>query len=375
MLDQIPVNLPLVTEEDKQSVSECLADNWISSEGPVVNEFEKTFAKAVQRDYGVAVTNGTTALELAFRSLDLKPGDEVIVPTFTIISCALAVINAGATPVFVDADDKTWNMDVGLIEAAITPRTRAILVVHIYHFPSEMNGIEAIAKAHNLIIVEDAAEMHGQTYFDKPCGSFGLLSTFSFYANKIITTGEGGMVVTNRKKIADRCEYMRNLCFNNGQRFKHDELSSNYRMTSMQAALGLSQTKRLAELTARKRSMGKMYTELLSDVDGLDLPLESISGANNIYWVYGVKVSEKLNVNADAIMKELAREGVGTRPFFFPLHDQPALHKLGIVQEGDFPVAAGLRQKGFYIPSGLGMSSAQQEIVVDRVKKVIRQLK
>lgn len=374
MHEFIPVNTPLITEADQRAVAETLANNWVSSEGPAVSKFEREFSKKIHRKFGVAVTNGTAALELAFKSLKLKPGDEVILPAFTIISCALAVIKAGAKPVFVDVDEITCNINTDMIEQALTSKTRAILVVHTYYFPSNMDRIESIAKKHDLIIVEDAAEMYGQSYRGRPCGSFGVVSTFSFYANKIITTGEGGMVVTNCEEINKRCRYLRDLCFNNDFRFKHEELSSNYRMTSLQAALGCSQNKRLTSLVAKKRAMGKFYSTLLQEVGGITLPVDSVDSAENIYWIFGLKIDRKLKLDSRTVMKKLAVEGVGTRPFFYPLHKQPALHRLGVLENQTLPVSEHLHEIGFYIPSGLGMSFADQEVVAEKVKKVFRNI-
>lgn len=367
----IPVNVPDITREDREAVAACLVDNWVSSDGPVVKEFEEAFSQTVHRKHAIAVTNGTTALELAVKAIGLKAGDEVIVPNFIIISCALAVVQAGATPVFVDSETMTWNIDPEKIEQAITRKTKAIMVAHVYHFPADMRRIEEIAKKNSLIIIEDSAEMHGQTYFDAPCGSFGLVSTFSFYANKTITTGEGGMITTNDDALAERCRYLRNLCFNNKQRFRHNELSSNYRMTSMQAALGKSQLKRLDHLVWRRRYIGELYNSLLAGIEGITLPLKSTTSSTNIYWIYGILIDETLDVDAATIMKALAAEGIGCRPFFYPLHMQPALSPFIAPEKNDFPVSQMLYKKGFYIPSGLGITDNQQERVAEKLSQVL----
>ena len=300
----IPVNEPLLNGKEAEYLKECIDTGWISSEGPFVKQFESTFAKQVNREHGVAVTNGTAALEVAIAALEIGEGDEVIIPTFTIISCAAAVVRAGAKPVLVDADAITWNMTAEAVEEKITPRTKAIMVVHIFGLPVEMKPMLALAAKHGLKIIEDAAQMHGQTCDGMPCGSFGDISTFSFYPNKHITTGEGGMVVTNDEALAERCKSLRNLCFQNEKRFYHEELGWNYRMTNMQAALGLAQLEQLEDFVNKKRQMGKQYSELRENVDELQLPLSSTSYANNIYWVFGM-VLKDLSVEASHIQQEL----------------------------------------------------------------------
>ena len=284
-MDFIPVNEPLLNGNEKKYLCECIDTGWISSEGPFVKQFEQRMSTTVGRRYGIAVSNGTAALEVAVRALEIGEGDEVIMPAFTIISCAMAVTKAGAVPVLVDSDLATWNMKADEIEAKITPRTRAILIVHLYGLPVDMEPILALAGRYGLKVIEDAAEMHGQTYQGRPCGSFGHISTFSFYPNKHITTGEGGMVVTDDEQLAERCRMLRNLCFRKDVRYVHDEISDNYRFTNLQAAVGLAQLERLDEFVKRKREMGKYYTERLQDVEGLILTMEKTAYADNIYWV------------------------------------------------------------------------------------------
>ena len=284
----IPVNEPLLSGNEKKYLCECIDTGWISSEGPFVKEFEQKMSAGVNRRYGIAVSNGTAALEVAIQALGVKEGDEVIMPAFTIISCAMAVTKVGAVPVLVDSDLQTWNMNTEEIEAKITPRTKAIMIVHIYGLPVEVDRVLALAEKYNLKVIEDAAEMHGQTYNGRPCGSFGDISTFSFYPNKHITTGEGGMVMTDDEELAERCRMIRNLCFRKDVRYVHDEISDNYRFTNLQAAVGLAQLERLDEFVGKKRRMGSYYTEKLREIDGLILPLEKTDYADNIYWVYGI---------------------------------------------------------------------------------------
>jgi perosamine synthetase len=353
---------------------EALRTGWISSEGPFVQQFERGMASVAGRKHAVAVCNGSAALELAVAALDLGPGDEVILPSFTIISCAAPIVRAGAIPVLVDADPVTWNMNVEDVEPRITPRTKAIMVVHIYGLPVDMDPVLALAAKHGLKIIEDAAEMHGQTYKGRPCGSFGDLSVFSFYPNKHVTTGEGGMVLANDDALAARCRSLRNLCFVPERRFVHWELGYNYRMTNLQAALGVAQLERLDEFVVRKRVMGKRYTEAFADLKGVQLPLPATSYAENIYWVFGMVLDDSIPMDATRMMLLLKEKGVGTRPFFFGMHEQPVFRNRGLFGEGEFPITERLGRRGFYIPSGLGLSDDQMSLVIDRVRSVFREI-
>jgi perosamine synthetase len=314
----IPVNEPLLDGNEKKYLLECIDSGWISSEGPFVERFEQAFAQRVGRKHAIAVANGSLALDAAVVALRLGPGDEVIMPSFTIISCAAAVVRAGATPVLVDSDPRTWNMDTTQIAAKITPRTRAIMVVHIYGLPVDMDPVLALAQQHGLEVIEDAAEMHGQTYKGKPCGSFGAISVFSFYPNKHVTTGEGGMLVTDDAQLAERCRSLRNLCFQAQQRFLHEELGWNMRMTNLQAAVGLAQLERLDEFVARKRLMGQTYHQYLKDLPQIQLPLPRTDYADNIYWVYSLVADSQLGT-AKALMHSLQQQKIGTcmnNPYF-----------------------------------------------------------
>ena len=369
--DPVPVNTPLLDGRERQYLIECIESGWISSEGPFVARFEEAFARRVGRKHGVAVANGSMALDAAVAALGIAPGDEVILPSFTIISCAAAIVRAGGRPVAVDCDPVTWNMDVSKIEERITPRTRAIMVVHIYGLPSDMDAILAVAERHRLAIIEDAAEMHGQTYRGRPCGSFGELSTFSFYPNKHVTTGEGGMIVTDDAQLAERCRSLRNLCFKAEQRFVHDELGWNMRMTNLQAALGLAQLERLDEFVQRKRAMGRLYTQLLAGTPGLQLPLPRTDYADNIYWVYGLVLDESTGCDAKEAMARLGRRGIGTRPFFWPMHEQPVLRRLGYFTTESHPVAERLARRGFYVPSGLALTEDQIARSAQAVKELL----
>ncbi|MCA9034578.1 MAG: DegT/DnrJ/EryC1/StrS family aminotransferase [Planctomycetaceae bacterium] len=366
----IPVNTPLLDGNEKKYLLECIESGWISSEGPFVARFEVEFAKVVERRYGIACANGSGALDIAVAAAEIGPGDEVIMPAFTIISPAASVVRAGAIPVLVDSDPVTWNMDVSQIEACITTRTKAILVVHIYGLPVDMDPLLEIARRHGLIVIEDAAEMHGQTYRGHPCGSFGDLSTFSFYPNKHITTGEGGMVVANDERLAERCRSFRNLCFQPGRRFVHEELGWNYRMTNMQAALGLAQLERLSEFVLRKRNMGELYEGFLKGTPGLRLPLTSTAYAENIFWVYGLILEDDVPLDAEAVMKSLGQLGIGTRPFFWPLHQQPVFQNQGLFNDIAMPVAETMATRGFYLPSGLGLQAPE----IQQCAKVLKEI-
>ena len=335
----IPVNEPLLNGNEKKYLCECIDTGWISSEGPFVKEFEQRMSAVAGRGYGIAVSNGTAALEVAAQAVGIGEGDEVIMPAFTIISCAMAVTKLGAVPVLVDSNPYTWNMDVDAIEDKITNRTKAIIAVHIYGLPAEMNKILELAEQYHLKVIEDAAEMHGQTYYGKPCGSFGDISIFSFYPNKHITTGEGGMIVTDDEDLAERCRMIRNLCFRKDVRYVHDEISDNYRFTNLQAAVGLAQLERLDEFIERKRRMGRYYTERLRETNGLLLPIDRTDYAENIYWVYGLVLKEDIEMDNRGMQQLLAEEGIGSRTFFWCMHEQPVYRKRGMLEGEIYPSA------------------------------------
>lgn len=363
----VPVNEPSLDGLEEKYLVECIRSGWISGDGPMVARFEEAFAARVERKFGVAVCNGSASLEVAVAALRLGPGDEVIMPTFTIIACAAAVIRAGGVPVLVDCDPLTWNMTAEAVEEQISPRTRAIMVVHIYGLPVEMAPILQIADQHGLAVIEDAAEMHGQTSDGRACGSFGDISTFSFYANKHLTTGEGGMLVTDDAALAERCRYLRNQCFTPANRFVHEELGWNFRMTSLQAALGLAQLDRLNDTIARKRNMGRRYTAQLADLDAIQLPLMRTDYAENIYWVYGVILDDSVSFDAREAMRRLRDLEIETRPFFWPMHEQPVFRRMGLFEGVKCPVAERIARKGFYLPSGVMLRDEQ----MDRVSRAM----
>lgn len=367
----IPINEPLLDGNEKKYLAECIDSGWISSEGPFVSELENKFAKRVGRKIGIAVSNGSVAIDTVITALGIGIGDEVIMPTFTIISCAAPIVRAGAKPVLVDVDMQNWNMCIDEIESSINSRTKAIMVVHIYGLPVDMDPILEIVKKYDLLLIEDAAEVIGQEYRGKPCGSFGNLSTFSFYPNKHITTGEGGMIVTDDIKLAQKCRELRNLSFIPPRRFIHEELGWNFRMTNLQAALGLAQLERLDEFIIKKRQIGEWYNSLLYGITGLQLPLAKVDYSNNIYWVYGLLISKDLNISAIEIMNQLEEFGIGSRPFFYPMHKQPVFKKMGMFENVKLPNSDYLSEKGFYIPSGLGLTYDQAFFVSEKLKIIM----
>ena len=366
----IPVNIPKFYGNEIERVRRCLEDGWVSSEGPVIAEFEARIADLVRRKHAIAVCNGTAALSVAVASLRLPPGSEVILPTLTIISCAEALVRNGLKPVLVDVDPATWNMLAADVAKKITPRTSAIMIVHLYGLPVDVDPILALAEKHGLKVIEDAAEMLGQAYRAKPCGSFGDVSTFSFYPNKTVTTGEGGMVVTDDDQIAAASRRFRNLCFEPPRRFVHRELGWNFRMTSLQAALGVAQAENLGESVKRKREIGARYERGLARLSKLARPVVRTDYADNIYWIYGLVLSDVLSFDADGAMKLLEERGVGTRPFFWPMHEQPVFRAMGLFEGERYPVAERLARRGFYLPSGIGLTDEQ----IDRVVTVCQEV-
>ncbi|MBI5162488.1 MAG: DegT/DnrJ/EryC1/StrS family aminotransferase [Magnetospirillum sp.] len=367
----IPVNEPLFAGNEKAYLAECIDSGWISSEGPFVARFEQSFAAACGRRHGIAVTNGTTALEAAVVALGIGAGDEVILPTLTIVSCVGAVVRAGAVPVVVDCRPDTWCMDVAAIEARITPRTKAIMAVHLYGLAVDMDPLLEIAARHGLMVIEDAAEAIGLAYRGRPCGSFGTLSTVSFYPNKHVTTGEGGMILTDDDALAERCRSLRNLCFQPQQRFLHEELGWNLRMSSLQAAVGLAQLERLAETSARKRAIGLRYTERLAGLPGLKLPPTATADAENCYWVYAVELDDSVPFDAKEASRRLGERKVASRPFFWCLHEQPVLKRMGLFADDRHPVAERGARRGLLLPSGVALTDSQIDAVAERLRAVL----
>lgn len=370
MKNNIPVNRPLFSNLEKKALINCIDTGWISSSGKYIIKFENEFKKIVRRKYSVAVSSGTAALDIAIKSLNLKKGDEIIVPNFTIISCLNEVIREGIRPVFIDADPNTFNIDVDKIESKITKKTKAILIAHIYGLPVDLEKIIRIKKKYNLFLIEDCAEQLGQTYFKKPIGSFGDISTFSFFANKHITTGEGGMVVTNNKFLYKKFLEYRNICFSlKKERFIHDNIGWNYRMTNLQAAIGYVQLKKLKKFIKKKRLIGKIYNKGLKNLSGIQLPMVANEYSKNIYWVFTILIKNK-KINAKKFMHLLKKRGIETRPFFYPMHMQPIIKKMKLVSKEKYPVSERIYKYGFYIPSGLGNTFSEINIVIKKLKKI-----
>ena len=366
----ILVNEPVIGKKEKEFIQDCLDTGWISSSGSYIDKFEQSWADYCGMEHGIAVSNGTAALEIAIACLGLESGDEVILPSFTIISCIQAITYSNLVPVLVDCDPLTWCMSVNQVESKITSRTRAIMPVHMYGHPVDMDPLIELAKKHNLKIIEDAAEVHGGEYKGRKCGSMGDISTFSFFANKIITTGEGGMILTNNSSYAEKARKLRNLCFEPGRRFVHKSLGYNYRMTNMQAAIGCAQVERIEELVKKKIAIGQYYQKHLRDIPGLQLPIEK-DWAKNVYWMYGLVLNESTGENADSFALKMKNIGIETRPFFLGMHEQPYYRNKGFFIGESYPVTEFIARQGLYIPSGLNLTPDIQDKVIIAVRKLL----
>jgi perosamine synthetase len=365
----IPVNEPHIAKNTEAYVVDCIRTGWISSAGSYIGRFESAYASYLGTEHAIAVSNGTAALHLAVAALGIGPGDEVIIPDNTIISCALAVHYTGAVPVPVDVDPVWGNIDPTKIEAAITPKTRAIMAVHLYGHPCDMDPIMAIAAKHHLPVIEDAAEAHGAEYKGKKAGTIGAIGCFSFYGNKIVTTGEGGMVVTGDATLADRVRLLKDLAHSPKKRFMHEVVGFNYRMTNVQAAMGLAQLEEVEWAVETKRTMAARYTAGLKDVKMIRTPVEA-SWAKSVYWMYSVTVAPDSRLNRDGFRAALKAKGVDTRDFFYPIHRQPVFTSRGLYGDVACPVTDDLSERGFYLPSGLTLTPAQIDDVVAAVRAV-----
>lgn len=353
--DLIGVNQPDLSPKAREYVLDAVSSGWVSSAGPYIKRFEEAYATWLGVDHAVTVVNGTVALHLALAALDIGPGDEVIMPDLTIISCPLAALYLGATPVFVDVDPVTFTIDPAKIESKITKRTKVIMPVHLYGHPADMDPIMAIANKHKLFVIEDAAEAHGAKYKGKLVGSIGDIGCFSFYANKVVTTGEGGMVVTNNKKLAQRMRLLKDLAHSPKKRFYHEQVGFNYRMTNLAAALGLAQLESVEKYIAKKKWMANVYTEALRGIPHITLPPQ-MPWAESVYWMYAITLNPDAPITKDELRKKLFEKGVDTRDFFYPLHNQPILKKY---RNGSFPVSISASKRGFYVPSGLAITEEQ----------------
>ena len=365
----IPVYTPVLGEDELENAVNAIKTNWISSRGKYIEEFEKKFAEYCGVKYGVATCNGTAALHTALASLKIGKEDEVIVPNFTMISSALSVCYTGATPVFIDAEEKTYNIDVSKIEEKITPRTKAIMPVHIYGHPCKMDEINEIARRHNLFVVEDAAEAHGAEYKGRRAGGLSDIACFSFYGNKLITTGEGGMVVTNDKELYEGAQSLKNLAFGKDSRYLHEEVGFNYRMTNVQAGIGLGQLKKIDLFLDIKRGNARAYNEGLKGIKGVIIPAEE-SYAKNSYWMYAVRFEKEFGLNKEEVKKELFKRGIDTRDFFIGMNEQPIFIKMGLQIREGFPVSKKLSETGIYLPSGLNLKPEEIEYVCNNIREL-----
>lgn len=347
----IPVSKPIILKQDINSVSRVMRDGWITSEGPAVKMFEKKFSDLIKKKYASTVSNGTAALEIAIKCLNLKKNDEIIIPNFTIVSNLIAVLKNNLKPVLVDCDPITWNMNIEKIKKAINSKTKAILATHIYGYPIEIDKIKIICKKKKLFLIEDAAEMLGHNYKKHKCGFYGDISTFSFYANKHVTTGEGGMILTNISKYDKKIKSLRNLCFGKKDRFNHEDIGWNYRLSNLQAAFGLSQLNRLNKTLILKKRIGKLYFQKLKKNKEIFIQSPNYRGIENIYWVVGIVIKKK-SITAKILMNYLKSKGIQTRPFFYPMNKQKFLKKYNIKFKGSFPISENISKYGIYLPSG-----------------------
>ncbi len=365
---KVPVNEPIITDASKRYVTEAMESGWISSAGKYIDAFEKKFAEFLGVKHAITTTSGTTALHLALVALGVGERDEVIVADFTMFGSIAAILYTGATPVFVDAEADIYTLDVSQIEAKITPRTKAIMPVHLYGHSADMDPLLALAKKHGIAVVEDAAEAHGATYKGRMCGAMGTLNAFSFYGNKILTTGEGGMVTTNDDALAAKARMLKDLAHVPGQRFWHEELGFNYRMTNLQAACGLGQLEHVAEFLERKKTMAERYAKGLAGIPGLRLPITR-DWAHNVYWMYTVLLQDAFPMTREEFRKKLADKGIDTRDFFHSSARQPAVRtRVGV--QGPFTVSERIAERGMYLPSGLALTDEQIEYVCEMVREV-----
>ena len=368
----IPVCEPLLIGKELEYITDCLKTNWISSIGKYVNEFEQRFADYCGCKYGISTTSGTTALHLALASLGIGKGDEVIVPAFTMIAPVFAIAYTGAKPVLVDSEPETWNINTTNIEEKLTSRTKAIIPAHMYGHPCDMDRIMEIAEKYSLWVVEDAAEAHGAEYKGRKMGSLGHVNCFSFYANKIITTGEGGMLVTDDEKIADRARRLKDLAYSPERRFLHTELGFNYRMTNIQAAIGLAQLEKIDEFAEMRRRNAHMYNSQLKDIVGITLPPEK-EWAKSVYWMYSILIGHEFGMSRSQFMRKLMEREIDTRTFFIPMHHQPAFLNIGLFKGESYPVAEELGEQGLYLPSSSGLHEEQIDFICQAIKEISKE--
>jgi perosamine synthetase len=365
----IPVAEPLLGKEEQDNVIEAVKSSWISSKGKFIEEFEQKFANYCSRKCGVATTNGTAALHLALTALGVKKGDEVIVPDLSFIATANTVSYCNAKPVFVDAHPGYWCMDPDKIEEKITPRTKAIIPVHLYGHPCDMNGILDIARDHNLYVVEDAAEAHGAEYRGGKVGSFGDISCFSFFGNKIITTGEGGMCLTNNEELAEKVKILRDHGMDPEKRYWHNVIGFNYRMTNVQAAIGVAQLTKINQFIEKKRQIASWYKEGLADLANQRLitPHPEMPWAKCVYWMYSILVEDKFRMNRDELIGVLEKRGIDTRPFFYPIHVLPPYK----IYEDTLNLSKSISLRGLNLPSSTTLGKSEVDYIIEAFTKIL----
>lgn len=360
----IPVAEPSLKGNELRYVNDCIKTNWISSIGEYVTKFENKFAKYCGSKHGIAISNGTHALHLALVALGIGKGDEVIIPNLTFIATANAVAYTGAKPILVDAELRTWNIDVNKIEEKISNKTKAIIPVHLYGHPCDMDKIMKIARKHNIYVIEDAAEAHGAEYKGKKVGSIGDIGCFSFFGNKIITTGEGGMCITNDKELAERMRFLKDHGMSKEKRYWHPEIGFNYRLTNIQAAIGLAQLENIDKIITKKRKNARLYNSLLKNVKGMTLPPEK-KWAKNVYWMYSILIEDKFKISRNNLIKKLEKNNIGSRPFFFPINQMPP-YKTNV----KYHCSEELSKKGINLPSSVNLRRCD----IERIVKIIKQI-
>ncbi len=366
----IPVNQPYISKSDALAVYKAVRSGWVSSSGQQINLFENSLKKLINKNYCSLVSNGTAALEIAIKALNLKKGDEIIMPNFTIISNLLAVIKQNLKPVLIDCDLNSWNMKIDEVEKSITKKTKAVIAVHIYGYPLNTKKLSEICKKNKIFLIEDAAEMIGHKIKGQPCGFYGHISTFSFYANKHITTGEGGAILTNSLQLFNKINSLRNLCFGKINRYNHSDIGWNYRFTNIQAALGLNQIKRIKWIIKKKISVGKQYYKYLRDNKNIYIQKPKLNNIENVYWVVGILIKNK-KILAKKLQKKLKENGIETRSFFWPMNKQTITKKLKLKFKNKYPNSEYLSKYGFYLPSGLNIKYEQIKLICKILNKLI----
>ena len=357
----IPVFSPVIGQEENDYVNDCLTSHWVS-QGKYIRQFEEEFSHYSGCKYGIATSNCTVALHLAAIALGLKEGDEVIISASTNMASAFSMYYCGAIPVPVDIEKDSWQINTDLIQSKITDRTKVIMAVHLFGHPVDMDPLMKIAKKYNLKVIEDCAEAHGAEYNEKRVGSFGDIACFSFYANKIITCGEGGMVVTNSLSLADKVRSYGNLCYGKKQRFMHEGIGYNYRLSNISAALGLGQFRRIDKILERKRYIYERYKKKLENLQGFHIPVIS-AWAKSVMWMFNAYLSSEFGISRDQLMDELKNNGIETREAFVPINKQNVFLERGLVHEDDCPVANYIMDSGFYLPSGLNLTDEDIDYV------------